>query len=75
MHVRAEMYTEQSASALGQYLEVALSLRVLQHAEAEALAGNREVLSIVRRDLQEYTTIRPALVKLSCRVQEAGSIT
>src|SRR5207245_10972517 len=73
-HVGAKVDTERAAVALAQAEEVAERLRRLEHAERVGLAGDRQIFRIVGRDLEEHPRVRPALVQLSRRVEEAGSL-
>ena len=70
-HVRAEMDAQRAPAALGQHLEVAARLGRLDDAEGVLLARHRQVVRVVAGDLQEDAAVRPALVGLAGRVQEA----
>ena len=69
---RPQMHAQRAAAALGQHLEIAARLRRLDDAEActsaPAPAGRA---GVVAGDLQEHAGVRPALVGLAGRVQEA----
>ena len=64
------MDAQRSSSALGKHVEIATRLRRLDDAKARLLAGHLEISS-VGGDLQEHAAVRPALVGLAGRMQEA----
>src|SRR6185295_17098667 len=71
LDILAEVHAQGAAVALGKHLEVAPRLRGFDNAEGIFLPRHRNVYLIVASDLQEDATVRPALVCLSCGVQEA----
>src|SRR5512143_462195 len=69
--VGAKMHAQRAAISLRQDPEVAARLGGLHHAKAEAVAGDRQILSIIAGQLQEDAAIRSAFVGLSGRMEEA----
>src|SRR5215831_458567 len=65
------MDTQGSATAFGENVEIAASLRSLYDAKCVFLARHGEIGSVVAGDLQKDAAVRPAFVGLACRVQEA----
>ena len=65
------MDAQHAPVALGQHLEIAARLRRLDDAEGVFLARHREIVGVVAGDLQEHAAVRPALVGLPGRMQEA----
>src|ERR1043165_2556941 len=72
--VVAEVDTDHAAAALGERAEIAERLRLLEDAEREFLAGDREIRRVIRDDLKEHARVRTAFVKLSGRMQKPRSI-
>src|SRR6266478_8926861 len=68
--IALEMHAQGTTAALGQHVEIAAGLCGLDHAEASLLSGHREVLGIVRCDLQKYAAVGAALVGLPGGMQE-----
>ena len=54
--------------------QISQRLCLLENPERIRLAGNWQILSIVRGDLNEQAIVRPALVQLSGGVQKARPI-
>src|SRR3569833_1145543 len=69
--IALEVDSQCAPAALGQHVEVAAGLCRLDDAEARLLSGDRKILRIVSGDLQEHAAVRPALVGLAGRMQEA----
>ena len=66
-----EMDAQRAPATFEQNVEIATRLRGFHHAKARAVAGNGQVLGVVRSDLEEHTAVWPALVSLSGRMQKA----
>src|SRR5438093_1379719 len=73
-HVRAEVHADRAAVALSQAEEVAECLCRLEHPERVGLAGDRQILRIVGRDLNEDSRVRPTLVQLPGGMEKARTI-
>src|ERR1700737_1388765 len=71
MDLRSQMPPQSTTSPLGQHLEVSARLRCLNNPKGVFLTGYRHIECIGACDLQEDSGIRPALVRLSSRVQKA----
>src|ERR1700754_470083 len=71
LDILAEMHAQDAAVAFGKHLEVASRLCGFDNAEGVFLPRHRDVGLVVASDLQEDAAVRPALVCLSCRMQEA----
>jgi hypothetical protein len=67
------METKHPAPTFGQHLEIAPGFCRLDDSEGVFLVGNREILGVIARDLQENAAVRSALVGLPGRVQEPGA--
>src|SRR5581483_10904374 len=63
-HVGAKVDAQRAAPALGQHLEVAARLRRLDDAKRVALPRHSQIHRVVTGDLQEDSSIGPALVRL-----------
>src|SRR5262245_41376733 len=70
-NVRVEVDPQRPSAALRQNREVAAGLGGLDDAEGEVPSGDGEVGDVVGGDLEEDAAVRPALVRLAGRVQEA----
>src|SRR6266403_1928515 len=68
--IALEMHAQGAPAALGQNVEIAAGLRRLDNAEARLLAGYREIVGIVRCDLQEHAAVGAAFIGLSGGMQE-----
>src|SRR6516164_2951119 len=66
-----DVRTQHAAPAFGEHAEIAARLRRPDLAEACLAAGDGKVLPGLRRDLKEHAGIRPALICLPGRMQEA----
>src|SRR5215470_1716432 len=69
--VAGDVRAQRAPAALGQHVEIATRLRLLDNPEGIGLAGHREVLAVVASDLQENAAIGAALISLPRRVLEA----
>src|SRR5215469_6236305 len=69
-HVFAEVHAQCASPALGKDGEIPARLRRLDNTECVFLFRHGEVIGVVAGNLQEDTTVRPALVSLARRVQE-----
>ena len=69
--VGPEMETKHPAPTFGQHFEIAPGFCRLDDSEGVFLAGNREIIGVIARDLQEDAAVGPALVGLPGRVQKA----
>ena len=69
--VGGDMRAQDAPTALGEHLEVARGLRRLDHAEARTTSRNGEIVRRPCRDLKKNAGVRPALVGLPGRMQEA----
>src|SRR3979411_2863589 len=69
--ISSQMHPQSAASPLGQHLEVSARLRCLDNPKGVFLTWHRHIECIVACDLQKDSGIRPALVRLSSRVQKA----
>src|SRR5262252_4448256 len=64
------MYAQGASPSLRKEREIPACLRRLHDTECVFLFGNGEVTGVVACNLQENAAIGPALVSLSCGVQE-----
>src|SRR5262249_39476355 len=71
LDVLAEVDAEGAAIAFAKHLEVASRLRRLDRPEGVLLPWHLHVGRIIAGDLQEHAAVRPALVRLAGRMQEA----
>src|SRR5262249_39466248 len=71
LDILAEMNAQDAAVAFGKHLEVAPRLCGFDNAEGVFLPRHRNVRLIIASNLQEDAAVRPALVCLSCGMQEA----
>src|SRR5947208_989867 len=62
---------QRAPAALGEHVEIAARLRRLDDAKARLLAWHRQILGIIRSDLQEHAAVGAAFVGLPGRMQEA----
>ena len=65
------MRPKRAPAALEQHIEIAARLRRFHHAEARAMRRDRQILGVVRGDLQKHAAVRPAFVGLAGRMQKA----
>src|ERR1700722_1731069 len=67
------MHPQSTAVAVSQHLEIATSLRRFHNAECVFLAGYGKVRGVVAGNLQKYSGVRSALVRLSGGMQKPGT--
>src|ERR1700742_5236741 len=71
INILAEMHAQGAAVAFGKHLKITPRLCGFDNAKGVFLPRHRNVHIIVTSDLQEDAAVRPALVRLPCRMQEA----
>src|SRR5688572_16417905 len=64
------MYAQRPAAAVEKYLEITAGLGGFDHAEGVFLTRNRQIESVISRDLQENAIICSTLICLACGVKE-----
>ena len=69
--IALEMYAQRAPAALQQHIEIAAGLRRFHHAKTRAVRRDRQILGVVRGDLQKHAAVRPAFVGLAGRMQKA----
>src|SRR6266700_1656751 len=74
-HIRSEMHPDGAPPAFVQHVEIASRRRIDHGAEAVIAAGHRNVEPMVGSDLEEDSGVRPALIGLAGRMQEARTET
>src|ERR1700733_9618664 len=67
----SKMDAQHPPAALGEDAEIAACLCRLDHPEGIFLPRHRQILRVRTGDLQDHTAVRPALVDLTGRMQEA----
>ncbi len=70
LQITLDMCPQRAPAALQQHTEIAAGLRGFDHAETRAVRRNRQILGVVRRDLQKHAAVRPAFVGLPGGMQE-----
>src|SRR6266702_7182184 len=73
LDIAPEMHAERAPTAFGEHLEVGARLRGLHDPEACAVSRDRQVLGVVRGDLEKDAVVGPAFVGLAGRMQETGT--
>src|SRR5580704_16215406 len=71
LEITGDVHPERPPAALGEHVEIAARLRRLDDPEGVPGAGDRQVVGVGAGDLSEHAAVRPALVGLPGRVQEA----